>query len=110
MSEVLATWGNRPTVKLIELHRRWAASGIGLPITGKVMIDRRALGEPGNVVIEDEADLPPLRQWAAAATDQGAPIWVQLNRSGKRRPRGSTPARWRRLPYGSGPTCRRCSG
>jgi 2,4-dienoyl-CoA reductase-like NADH-dependent reductase (Old Yellow Enzyme family) len=35
------------------------------------MIDRRALGEPGNVVIEDESDLPSLKQWAEAATNEG---------------------------------------
>jgi len=88
MSEALATWGNRPTPKLVTLYRRWAASGIGLLITGNVMIDRRALGEPGNVVIEDETDLPLLRQWAAAATDQGAAIWVQINHPGKQATKG----------------------
>jgi 2,4-dienoyl-CoA reductase-like NADH-dependent reductase (Old Yellow Enzyme family) len=88
MSEALATYDNRPTPKLVELYRRWAASGIGLLITGNVMIDRRALGEPGNVVIEDEADLPLLRQWAAAATGQGAGIWVQLNHPGKQATKG----------------------
>lgn len=53
---------------LAHLYRRWAASGLGLIMTGNVMIDRRALGEPGNVMIEDEADLHALRQWAQAAT------------------------------------------
>lgn len=88
MSEALATYTNQPTPKLVALYRRWAASGIGLLITGNVMIDRRALGEPGNVVIEDEADLPLLRQWASAATDQGAAIWVQLNHPGKQATKG----------------------
>lgn len=88
MSETLATYSNRPTAELVELYRRWAASGIGLLITGNVMIDRRALGEPGNVVIEDEADLPALRQWASAATAQGAAIWVQLNHPGKQATKG----------------------
>jgi 2,4-dienoyl-CoA reductase-like NADH-dependent reductase (Old Yellow Enzyme family) len=54
MSETLGSYDNRPTPKLVELYRRWAASGIGLLITGNVMIDRRALGEPGNVVVADE--------------------------------------------------------
>lgn len=52
------------------------------------MIDRRALGEPGNVVIEDETDLPVLQQWARAASDQGAAVWVQLNHPGKQSPKG----------------------
>ena len=88
MSETLATYDNHPTPQLVELYRRWAASGLGLLFTGNVMIDRRALGEPGNVVIEDEADLTILRQWARAATDQGAALWVQLNHPGKQSPKG----------------------
>ena len=86
MSETLATYDNHATEKLIGLYGRWAASGAGLLLTGNVMIDRRALGEPGNVVIEDEADLPILRQWARAATGQGAALWVQLNHPGKQSP------------------------
>lgn len=88
MSETLGTYDNRPTRQLAELYRRWAASGIGLLITGNVMIDRRALGEPGNVVIEDETDLPLLQQWARVATDQGTAVWVQLNHPGKQSPKG----------------------
>ena len=88
MSETLGTYDNHATPILVELYRRWAASGIGLLLTGNVMIDRRALGEPGNVVIEDEGDLPILRQWASAATDQGAALWVQLNHPGKQSPKG----------------------
>ncbi|ABI90282.1 NADH oxidase [Burkholderia ambifaria] len=88
MSETLGTYDNRPTPDLVKLYRRWAASGLGLIMTGNVMIDRRALGEPGNVVIEDDADLPVLRQWAEAATAQGASIWVQLNHPGKQSTKG----------------------
>lgn len=88
MSETLGTYDNRPTSDLVQLYRRWASSGLGLIMTGNVMIDRRALGEPGNVVIEDEADLPVLRQWAQAATQQGAAIWAQLNHPGKQSTKG----------------------
>jgi len=88
MSETLATYDNHATPELFELYRRWAASGIALLFTGNVMIHRRALGEPGNVVIEDETDLPILQQWARAATDQGAQLWVQHNHPGKQSPKG----------------------
>jgi len=87
-SETLGTYDNHATPRLVELYRRWAASGIGLLLTGNVMIDRRALGEPGNVVIENEADLPILQQWARAATERGAALWVQLNHPGKQSPKG----------------------
>ncbi|KAB0568961.1 NADH oxidase [Pseudomonas palleroniana] len=88
MSETLGTYDNRPTPALVELYKRWASSGLGLIITGNVMIDRRALGEPGNVVIEDERDLPTLQKWAKAATDHGAAIWAQLNHPGKQSTKG----------------------
>ena len=88
MSEAMGTWDNRPTPGLVRLYQRWGASGIGLLMTGNVMIDRRALGEPGNVVIEDERDLPLLKDWASAATARGAATWVQLNHPGKQSPKG----------------------
>lgn len=88
MSEALGSYDNHVTPKLVELYRRWATSGIGLLFTGNVMIDRRALGEPGNIVIEDESDLPILKQWANTATEEGASLWVQLNHPGKQSPKG----------------------
>jgi 2,4-dienoyl-CoA reductase-like NADH-dependent reductase (Old Yellow Enzyme family) len=88
MSETLGTYDSRPTTDLVQLYRRWASSGLGLIITGNVMIDRRALGEPGNVVVEDEADMLLLRQWAQTATQHGAAIWAQLNHPGKQSTKG----------------------
>ena len=88
MSEALGSMDNRVTPRLVSLYRRWAASGIGLVITGNVMIDRRALGEPGNVALEDERDLALLKQWAAAGKTGGGQIWMQLNHPGKQCPRG----------------------
>lgn len=88
MSEALGTYDNHATPKIVELYRRWAQSGVGLLLTGNVMIDRRALGEPGNIVIEDESDLPVLKQWADVARQEGASLWVQLNHPGKQSPKG----------------------
>jgi 2,4-dienoyl-CoA reductase-like NADH-dependent reductase (Old Yellow Enzyme family) len=88
MSEALATYDNHVTPQLVALYRRWAQSGIGMLITGNVMIDRRALGEPGNVVIEDESDLPLLKEWASVVTKQGSTLWAQLNHPGKQSPKG----------------------
>jgi len=88
MSETLGTGDNRPTAALETLYGRWADGGIGLCITGNVMIDRRALGEPHNVVVEDEADLELLKRWAAAGTRHGTQLWMQLNHPGKQSPKG----------------------
>lgn len=88
MSETLATYDNHATAELVALYTRWAGSGAGLIITGNVMIDRRAIGEPRNVVVEDEADLPVLQQWAKAATSKGVAIWAQINHPGKQSTKG----------------------
>lgn len=38
------------------------------------MVDRGQLGEPGNVVIEDDRDRDALTRWAKAAYESGTPI------------------------------------
>ena len=82
MSETLGNADGAPTSQLAHLYEAWAAGGIGVCVTGNVMIDRRALGEPGNVVIEDERDMAALKAWAQAATGNGTQCWVQLNHPG----------------------------
>ena len=88
MSEALGTRQGRATPELARLYGAWADGGVGLCITGNVMIDRRALGEPGNVVIEDDSQMPELQAWAQAATRNGTHCWVQLNHPGKQAPKG----------------------
>lgn len=83
LSEGLATADHAPDDRLVRLYRRWGAGGFGLIVTGNVMIDRTQLGEPGNVVIEDDRDLAALTRWAKAAQDGGTPIWMQLNHPGR---------------------------
>jgi 2,4-dienoyl-CoA reductase-like NADH-dependent reductase (Old Yellow Enzyme family) len=88
MSEGLADRDGCPTPELIALYAAWAQGGIGQCITGNVMIDGRAQGEPGNVVIEDERHLSALTAWATAATAHDTRCWVQLNHPGKQAPKG----------------------
>lgn len=72
MSEALGTRDNRVTPQIVRVYQRWTAGGIGLNITGNVMIDRRARAEPGNVVIEDDRDMLLLQQWAKAVRPMAA--------------------------------------
>jgi 2,4-dienoyl-CoA reductase-like NADH-dependent reductase (Old Yellow Enzyme family) len=88
MSETLGTRQGGSTLELTHLYQAWAEGGIGLCVTGNVMIDHGALGEPGNVVIADDRDLPALTEWAKAATRNGTQCWVQLNHPGKQAPKG----------------------
>ena len=87
MSEALAGADMRPPKKMATLYGRWAAGGIGLSVTGNVMIDHRALGEPGNIVLEDDQDLPALQAWAQAAKAHGGLIYMQLNHPGRQVPK-----------------------
>lgn len=88
MSEALGTMGNQATMDLVNLYRSWGAGGSGILVTGNVMIDRKALGEPGNVVLEDDRDMAVLTQWATGAKANGAQIWMQINHPGRQTPKG----------------------
>jgi 2,4-dienoyl-CoA reductase-like NADH-dependent reductase (Old Yellow Enzyme family) len=87
MSEQLATLRGRPTRRLVRIYERWGRSGCGLLITGNVMVDARAVSEPRQVVVEDDRDMPLLREWAAAARGGGAQCWMQINHGGRQVPR-----------------------
>jgi 2,4-dienoyl-CoA reductase-like NADH-dependent reductase (Old Yellow Enzyme family) len=76
-----------PTDGLARLYERWGRSGAGVLITGNVMIDRGGLGEPGNVIVEDDLHLVALRRWAAAAQAHGARLWMQINHAGRQSPK-----------------------
>jgi 2,4-dienoyl-CoA reductase-like NADH-dependent reductase (Old Yellow Enzyme family) len=91
MSEALAGADGAPNALHEALYSQWAAGGAGLCITGNVMIDRNAVGEPGNVVIEDDRHLAALKCWAAAGTRNGSQLWMQINHPGKQAPKGLNP-------------------
>lgn len=77
-----------PTGALETLYRHWSAGGLGLTITGNVMIDARSIGEPRNVIVEDDRHLDGLARWAAAARTGGTQAIVQLNHPGRQTPTG----------------------
>jgi 2,4-dienoyl-CoA reductase-like NADH-dependent reductase (Old Yellow Enzyme family) len=83
LSEGLGDKQNSPDERPERLYTSWSQGGYGLIVTGNVMVDRTQLGEPGNVVIEDERNLEALSLWAKATKDAGVPIWVQLNHPGR---------------------------
>ncbi|WP_423189800.1 NADH:flavin oxidoreductase/NADH oxidase family protein [Alkalibacterium sp. f15] len=87
MSEIMANRQNQPTELHNKLYQAWAEGGSGIVVTGNVMVDRNALGEPGNVVIEDERDLDRLKQWAAAGGKNNTQLWMQINHPGRQSPR-----------------------
>ena len=91
LSESLADRDHRPGDRIKTLYRRWSGNGSGLVITGNVMVDRRAIGEPGNVVVEDDRAFADLVEWAQIIKADGALAWAQINHPGRQAPRTLTP-------------------
>jgi len=83
MTEGLAAADDRANPRHARLYRRWAAGGAGLLLTGNVMVDRRWLERPGNVVIEDRSGRTALADWAAAGTAAGNHLWMQISHPGR---------------------------
>jgi len=77
VSEALADKRHAPDHRIERLYRRWSKGGYGLIVTGNVMVDGAQLGEPGNIVIEDDRHLAALSRWARVTKDAGIPTWVQ---------------------------------
>lgn len=91
MSETLGDRHCSPTPELVRLYKRWSRGGVGLLITGNVMVDRRSLGEPKNVALEDDRDSALFAEWASAAKSGGATAIVQLNHPGRQTLPGLSP-------------------
>jgi 2,4-dienoyl-CoA reductase-like NADH-dependent reductase (Old Yellow Enzyme family) len=91
MSEILGSGNHAPTKELINVYSRWAEGETGILVTGNVMIDKTALGEPRNVVVENRDNLDLLKEWADAGKKRGNHIFVQLNHPGKQSPKNLSP-------------------
>ena len=83
MSENMGTLKNAPTKNLIRAYNVWSKGESGLLITGNIMIDSRAIGEPRNVVVEDYSNFELLQAWAKSNKGTGTHIWPQLNHPGR---------------------------
>jgi 2,4-dienoyl-CoA reductase-like NADH-dependent reductase (Old Yellow Enzyme family) len=83
MSESLASVEHAPTNGLSTLYETWALGGSGQVVTGNIMVDSRYIGEPRNLVIEDERNFQKLTNLATAGTKNDTQLWVQLNHPGK---------------------------
>ncbi len=86
MTEGLAQKDGVPNAAHASLYRRWAHGGCGLLITGNVIVDRRHLERPGNVIVDGPLTAEAQAawaNWAAAATENGTHAWVQLSHAGR---------------------------
>ena len=79
MEENLANGAQQPDSALFSLYQSWAKGGIGLMITGNVMVDRYAMTGPGGVALEAGSDLAPFTQWAQIAKQHQARICISTS-------------------------------
>ncbi|WP_108835570.1 NADH:flavin oxidoreductase/NADH oxidase family protein [Tateyamaria sp. Alg231-49] len=86
MTEALANADDAPNTAHQTLYERWSHGGMAVNVTGNVMVDRRYLERPGNVVVQDESVLPALTDWAQAAKTGGSQIWMQISHPGRQCP------------------------
>ena len=92
MSEYLSDSTGKPHKGFDTLYATWATGGLGLNISGNVMIDRRSREEIRNTVIEDESALAAIQSWTTAGQQNGCKLWMQLNHPG-RQARGNASTR-----------------
>lgn len=83
MTEGLADADDRASERLATLYARWSEGGAALHITGNVMVDRRYLERPGNVVVDHNGGHDVLCAWSAAGTRGGNQLWMQINHPGR---------------------------
>ncbi|MCC5889206.1 MAG: NADH:flavin oxidoreductase/NADH oxidase family protein [Alkalibacterium sp.] len=87
MSEALASKDHNPNEYHQVLYRKWAEGGSGIVVTGNVMVDRNALGEPGNVVLDSKSNRNNFISWSNAGTVNNTNLWMQLNHPGRQSPK-----------------------
>ena len=83
MEENMADRGQIPGESLRRLYETWAAGGVGLILSGNVMIDPTALTGPGGVVLDERQPIEPFKAWARAARSGGNQAWLQINHPGR---------------------------
>ncbi len=86
MEENMADGDHAPSDELLRLYQRWADGGVGLMITGNVMVDRRAMTGPGGVVLESSQYKNRFEAWSRTARSRGAAVWMQINHPGRQMP------------------------
>ena len=83
MSENMSPKHHGPTKEIIHAYQRWADGNPGLLLTGNFMIDRNAIAEPGNILVEDKSNVEMLQEWANVVKGSKVHLWPQINHPGR---------------------------
>ncbi|GAA0633052.1 MULTISPECIES: NADH:flavin oxidoreductase/NADH oxidase family protein [Thalassospira] len=82
MSDSLGDGTGHPTKAQNRLYRRWAEGGVGVSIIGEVQAQPGYAEKPGNLVLDDNADLNRFRALARQGAAKGSNLWLQLGHAG----------------------------
>lgn len=83
MEENLANEYQLPDAGLMQLYSTWAQGGVGLIITGNVMVDHLAMTGPGGLTLEQDTELKPYIELAQKAQQNNCKVWMQINHPGR---------------------------
>lgn len=83
MEENMAEAGQLPGKDLQRLYSAWAQGGVGLIITGNVMVDHLAMTGPGGVALEVDTPLAPFQRLAQVSKQNDCKIIMQINHPGR---------------------------
>lgn len=72
-----------PNKKHHKLYKLWAKTGVGLVITGNVMVDELHRESVGNVYVGDNRIVPKLKEWVDIAKENDTQVWAQLSHAGR---------------------------
>ncbi|MEM8731504.1 MAG: NADH:flavin oxidoreductase/NADH oxidase family protein [Pseudomonadota bacterium] len=82
MSDSLGDGTGHPTAEQIRLYQTWAEGGVAAALIGEVQGDDRFAEKPGNLVLNEAADLDRFRALAQKGQSDGALLWLQLGHAG----------------------------
>ncbi|MFQ3249588.1 MAG: 2,4-dienoyl-CoA reductase-like NADH-dependent reductase (Old Yellow Enzyme family) [Glaciecola sp.] len=83
MEENMAEENQLPGTALKNLYAAWAKGGVGMIITGNVMVDKMAMTGPGGVALDASSPLEPFKAWADIAKQNNTTVIMQINHPGR---------------------------
>ncbi|QOL25332.1 NADH:flavin oxidoreductase/NADH oxidase family protein [Thalassotalea sp. LPB0316] len=83
MEESLGNTQQLPDREIERLYQKWSNGGVGLIITGNVMIDKLAMTGPGGLVLENEGAVSAFAKQAKAGQHNDCKIVMQINHPGR---------------------------
>jgi len=82
MSDSLGDGTGHPTNAQTKLYQRWAKGDVAASIIGEVQGNGNFAEKPGNLVLDEAANLDRFRALAMAGSENGTGLWLQLGHAG----------------------------